>query len=251
MKPVAVQLYSLREEAKKDLAGVLSQVARIGYNGVELAGLYNRPAKEVRKMLDDVGLSAPSAHVAIPTKENLNELVEMAGTMGCKFLVCNKGPDGFATADAVKATAAALRQGAELLKPHGLTMGYHNHWWEFVNVDGGLAYDVLMASAKGLIAEIDVYWARNFGANDVPALIRKYVERIPLLHLKDGPLVEKQPHVAVGSGKMDIPACVAAADPKVLQWLVVELDSCATDMIAAVRDSYTYLVGKGLTAGKA
>ena len=73
--------------------------------------------------------------------------------------------------------------------------------------------------------------------------------RLPLLHIKDGTLEKDAPHVAVGSGKLDMPAIIGAADPNVLEWLMVELDNCATDMTEAVRQSYAYLTGQGLGAG--
>ncbi len=56
-------------------------------------------------------------------------------------------------------------------------------------------------------------------------------------------------HTAVGSGKLDMPAIIGAADPSVLEWLVVELDNCDTDMLQAVKQSYRYLVSSGLAAG--
>ena len=117
-------------------------------------------------------------------------------------------------------------------------------------LEGKLALEHFLELAPAAWAEVDAYWACNFGAVDVPALVGKWKSRIPLLHVKDGPLVEGEPHQAVGAGKMDIPAVVAAADESVLQWLTVELDQCATDMMAAVRDSYDYLVGNGLASGR-
>jgi len=83
----------------------------------------------------------------------------------------------------------------------------------------------------------------------VPAVVRQYAKRIPCLHIKDGPLVQGKPHTAVGKGKMKMAPIIAAADPKVLEWLIVELDECATDMMQAVRDSYAYLTGEGLAEG--
>ena len=106
-----------------------------------------------------------------------------------------------------------------------------------------------MEQAPDVFSEMDTYWASNFGRVDVPALVAKHAGRLPILHLKDGPLVQGEPHTAVGGGKMDVPALVNAADPNVLQWLVVELDDCATDMMQAVRDSYEYLTGQGLAEG--
>jgi sugar phosphate isomerase/epimerase len=79
------------------------------------------------------------------------------------------------------------------------------------------------------------------------ALLR---DRTLLLHLKDGDFVRDRPMVACGKGKQDFPAIVGAADPARLKWVVVELDACATDMVAAVEDSYHYLVGRQLARGR-
>ena len=247
--PVSIQLYTLRKEAEKDLLGTLKEVAAAGYVGVEMAGLYGKKPAEVRKMLDDLGLVASSAHVGLPTAENLKETVETANALGYKMIITNRGPDKFKGPDGVKTVAAELQKAAELLKPHGMKFGYHNHWWEF-DVEGGrYKYDLLMEQAPDIFGELDIYWAANFGAVKVPEVVKKHRSRMPLLHVKDGPLVKDQPHMAVGAGKMDVTGCVRAADPKVLQWLVVELDSCATDMTTAARESCAWLTKQGLGKG--
>ena len=117
--------------------------------------------------------------------------------------------------------------------------------------DGRYVYDILMEEAPDAFSELDVYWCAYAKADPV-AFINKYKRRLPLLHIKDGPLPEQMPHTAAGSGKMDIPAVVATADSSVLEWLVVELDACATDMLEAVAQSYDYLSSAGLgpSAGK-
>jgi sugar phosphate isomerase/epimerase len=143
---------------------------------------------------------------------------------------------------------------AEIARSRGLTMCYHNHYWEFVRyADGRYGWDVLMDEAPALCGQIDLYWASNFGAVDVPALVRRYAARTPLVHVKDGPLKKDEPNTAVGGGAMDIPACVRAADPAVLTWLVVELDRCAEggDMLEIVRQSARYLQVTGLGAAGA
>ena len=243
--PVSIQLYTLREEAKKDLLGALKDVAASGYVGVEMAGLYGKKPAEVRRMLDDLGLVASSAHVALPTPANVKETVDTANALGYKMIISNMGPDKFSGPDGVKAVAEALQKAAVLLKPHGLRFGYHNHWWEFDRTEGRLKYDLLMELAPDIFGELDIYWAANFGAVNVPEVIARHRGRLPLLHVKDGPLVKDQPHTAVGAGKMDVTGCIRAADPKVLDWLVVELDSCATDMATAARESCRWLTQKG------
>jgi len=249
MKPISLQLYSVREEAAGDFVGVLKRVADIGYKGVEPAGLHGHKPEEIRKVLDDLGLVCSSTHAGLPTKENLQEVVDTAGALGHEWLVTGKGPDDFKSLDDIRKAADEFQAGAELLKGTGIRLGYHNHWWEMTEVDGRYGLEIFLELAPDVASETDVYWVCNFGAVDVPALVRKHAARIPLLHIKDGPLVKGQPHTAVGKGKMDIPGIVNAADPDVLQWCVVELDSCATDMFEAVEDSYKYLTGEGLAEG--
>ncbi len=89
--PVSIQLYTLRKEAEKDLLGTLKEVAASGYVGVEMAGLYGKKPAEVRKMLDDLGLVASSAHVGLPTAENLKETVETANALGYKMIITQPG----------------------------------------------------------------------------------------------------------------------------------------------------------------
>ena len=85
---------------------------------------------------------------------------------------------------------------------------------------------------------------------DPVAVVGKWGKRAPLLHIKDGMLEQgKHVHTAVGKGRLDWPAIIGAADEATLQWLIVELDACETDMLEAVADSYAYLVGNGLASG--
>lgn len=249
MKPIALQLWTLREEATKDFPGVLKTVAEIGYMGVEPNRLHGMKPEEVRKVLDDLGLICSSTHGPLPAKETINSRVDEAAALGADMIISGLGPDGYSTADARKAAVDKLTEAAGLVAEAGMKFGYHNHWLEFEKVDGELPYEMILREVPQMFSELDVYWAANFGEVDVPAVAAKHAARIPLLHVKDGPLVRGAPHTAVGAGKMDIPAVVKAADPDVLQWLIVEIDKCATDMTEAVRESYKYLIGEGLARG--
>ena len=97
---------------------------------------------------------------------------------------------------------------------------------------------------------LDTYWAANFGACNPAEELSRIADKAPLLHIKDGPLAKKEPMVAVGSGKVDVPDVINAADPNTIEWLVVELDACATDMMTAIRGSYEYLTSNNLAAGR-
>jgi sugar phosphate isomerase/epimerase len=249
-KPVALQLWTLREMAKQDFLGVLKLLGKIGYAGIEPAGLFDMTAKDVRKVLDDQGMKCCSVHSGIPTKETINARVDEAAALGTKLLVAGLGPKDFATAESRQAGFARIQEATALCAAAGVRFVYHNHNWEFDKIDGRLGYDLLMQAVPGMFSEVDTYWAANFGQNDPAVQIRQYAPRVPLLHIKDGPLVQGEPNVAVGTGKMNFPAMVAAADPNVLTWLIVEFDRCATDMPTAVEESLKYLVKAGLGHGK-
>jgi len=249
-KPVSVQLYTLRDLAAKGFAAVLRQVADIGYAGVEPAGFYGLSAGDVRKIVEDLGMAISSSHGPWASPDNLNECVDTAGVLGLDLVSSGFGPEDFKTLDAIRRTAEKVDGMTAFLRRHGLGLFLHNHWWEFELVDGRLAYDHFAALCPDVRFEIDTYWAANFGANDPAEQVAKFRDRAPLLHIKDGPLVKDAAHLAVGQGKIDVPAVIAAADPRVLRWLVVELDFCATDMMKAVADSYGYLTRRGLARGK-
>jgi sugar phosphate isomerase/epimerase len=83
------------------------------------------------------------------------------------------------------------------------------------------------------------------GGSDAAGIVRQYGKRMPLLHIKDGPLDRNLPMTAIGEGKMDWQSVIGAADESTLQWLIVELDRCATDMFEAVRKSAAYLASAG------
>ena len=95
--------------------------------------------------------------------------------------------------------------------------------------------------------QIDTYWVQTAGL-DPARVVKELGRRAPLLHIKDGPAVKGEPHVAAGDGVMDFPDIVQAAGDAA-KWLIIELDDCATDMMTAVEKSYRYLAGKGLAYG--
>lgn len=248
--PLSVQLYSLREQMKDGKhAEIIKKLGQVGFKGVEGAGLYGLSPKEFRKLVEDNGMVVSSNHSGLPTKDNLQEQIDLHKELGCQFAISGFWINDFATPDAIKATAEKTAFATAAMAKAGLTFALHNHWMEFQLVNGRIAYEWLVESCPSAKFEIDTYWCTNFGANKAPEQVARYKSRTPLLHIKDGPLVKDQPHVAVGSGKMDVPGTIKAADPKVLKWLVVELDNCATDMFQAVADSYAFLVGKGLATG--
>ncbi|MBA2481394.1 MAG: sugar phosphate isomerase/epimerase [Planctomycetes bacterium] len=248
--PISIQLYTVREQMKDgNHAAVLKRIADIGYTAVEGGPGYGLDAKGFRALVESLGMRISSTHGAKPTAENVQQLIDTAKDLGCAYTICSYRPEDFADADTTRRLGERLAPLVERMTAAGVTFCLHNHWWEFIRLGGRLPYEHLLETCPKMQLQIDTYWACNFGA-EVPAqMVSQFKSRTPLLHLKDGSFVKGEPMVACGSGKQDFPTVVAAADPKLLTWLIVELDECAGDMLQAVADSYVYLVGMGLASG--
>ena len=248
--PVAIQLYSLREPLALDFERVVAQVAEIGYLGVETAGFPGTTAEAAGQLFDRLELAVAGAHVPLPLGPRKNEVLDTLAALDCRRAVCPYlPPEQFASAGDIRRACETLNEARAVFAENGLQFGYHNHWWEFEPVEGRLAHDWMVEYLHPeIFFEIDTYWVQAAGANPADVL-RRLGERAPLLHLKDGPAVRGEPMVALGMGVMDIPAVVAAG-AGAGQWLIVELDACATDMLEAVEKSYHYLIEKGLARGR-
>ncbi|GCE09970.1 sugar phosphate isomerase/epimerase family protein [Dictyobacter aurantiacus] len=250
-KPIALQLYTVRRQVANDFQGVLRRVADIGYVGVEGGLDFFSDEQSARlHLIHELGLQIPSVGIGkLPIDEAGQRHLERAAQAGCKYVMVSQFADDFKSVDGVKAVAERLNAADEIIRRAGLTLCYHNHWWEFENrFDGKSAHEVLRGYVAPTVSfELDVYWAQTGGVDPVTE-VRALGSRAPLLHIKDGPAVQGQPMTAVGEGKVDIAGVIQAAQNSA-QWLIIELDECATDMLEAVEKSYTYLISKGLAQG--
>lgn len=252
MKPISLQLYTLRELAKADWVAMLKTVADIGFLGVETAGFYGQSPKEFRKVVENLGMNVVGCHGGFPDPDGAKAMAESVLAVGAKYhIIPWVGPHVYKSADEIKRAGALMQAGAEMLAAHGVKLGYHNHEHEMAVIDGEIALARLYQAAPAIVCEVDTYWAADFGRCDAAAFVRRFAKRAPLLHIKDGIFDRStRVHVAVGAGKMDIPAIIAAGDADVLESLVVELDNCNTDMLTAVKESYAYLTTNKLAKGR-
>lgn len=248
--PIALQLYTLREAAATDFEGVVRRVAEIGYAGVEPAGFPGSNPEAAGKLFKELGLQVPSMHGKFPVGDDKNEVFDTMNAIGTKRVISGRGPSEWDTMDKVKANCAMINEAAANAAEHGFTVGYHNHWWEFATVDGQLVYDIMQAELDpSVFFQVDTYWVK-VGGSDVVSVLKKLGSRAPVLHIKDGPADDsKSDMTAVGAGVLNWHEIIpAVADTT--EWLIVELDRCATDMFAAVEDSLKYLTSEGLASGK-
>ncbi len=250
--PISVQLYSLRVEVEADFPAVLSRLGAKGYRAVELAGFGGLTEADLVRALAEAQLGVSSAHIGFGTADEFAAALDAHQPLGCDTVVIPSLPaERFADLEGVQAAADVINTAHRLAQARGMTLGYHNHWWELTPMPDSRPallhlFDLV---APGVIAEVDIYWAQ-MGGSDPRAIVAELGTRVGLLHVKDGPAdAKRSPMVAVGDGVIDVPAVLAASPTA--RWHIVELDRCATDMFEAVERSYDYLVGNGYSEGRA
>ena len=247
--PIALQLFTLREAAAEDYEGTVRKVADIGYAGVEPAGFPGTTPEAAARLFADLGLEVCSAHLPMPVGEKQQESLETAEALGIDRLVAGQGRDQFGSKDEIKASCDRFNEAADVCRSNGLTFGIHNHWWEFVEVDGARVYKHMLDHLEdGIEFQIDAYWVQTAGA-DPASVIGELGPRVPLVHLKDGPCTCEADMQALGEGATDFDSIVKAAGDHV-EWWIVELDRCATDMMEAVVKSHAFLTENGFARGR-
>lgn len=185
---IAIQVYSVRDEAAADFRGTLEKIKSFGYDGVEFAGLHGHTPQEVKEMCKEIGLTPISAHVSY--QEMMSDpkgVLSAYADIGCSFVAIpyltedlRPGTDGFSE---VVRNASML---GEIAKELGMYLLYHNHDFEFEKLDGKYALDILYDTvpASLLGTELDTCWVR-VGGEDPASYITKYAGRTPVVHLKD------------------------------------------------------------------
>ena len=241
--PIALQLYTLREAAARDFEGTVRTVAEIGYLGVEPAGFPGTTPEGAKKLFDDLELEVCSAHLPLPAGDTLSESLETAEALGTRRVISGRGRDQFSSLDRIAESSDLFNEAAANCAGRGYTFGIHNHWWEFLEVEGVPAYRHLLGKlSPEVIFQIDAYWVQTAGADPAE------VSRAPLVHLKDGPCTREDDMLPLGEGVTDFDRIAAAGDS--VEWWIVELDRCATDMTEAVAMSHAFLTGRGYARGR-
>lgn len=251
---LGVQLYTVRNVIVTDPAGTLKAIEGIGYSEVEAT--YDN-LNQIWTALEATKLKRVSIHVdaAIFMEGGgpLDTVLKDVKRHGFEYVVVPSLPTAKGGADSIKQLADMLNKAGEQAKKRKLTLCYHNHAHDFQPIDGKPAVEMLLSETRPELVslEMDVFWVSVAGLDPV-AMLKKHAGRVPLVHLKDKAAgiakqyneeVPKSAFKEVGSGSIDIPGVLKAADSAGVKHYFVEQDQTSGDPIASLRQSYKYLSG--------
>lgn len=238
---IGIQLYTVRSAMARDAERTLAALAEIGYTQVEFAGLYGKTAREMRVLLDRYHLTSPSTHIALERiRTDWPSVLAEVVTLGQHYVICPwLDAKERRTLDDYRRVADELNKAGETARSAGITIGYHNHNFEFSPIAGTIPYDVLLAECDPTLVamELDLFWIVN-GGQDPLAYIAKYPGRFPLVHVKD--MTKTGDMVDVGKGSIDFRAIFAQSQRAGIRYAFVEHDDPPSPLDSA-RASYEYL----------
>src|ERR1700733_2352385 len=252
---VGLQLYTVRDLMKDDFDGTIAKVAAIGYKEVEFAGYFGRTGQQVRAACDKNGLEPISTHVQYDELDDkFPSVIETSKTIGLKYIVCPWIPEDLRKSpDIWKQAAEKFNHCGELSQKAGLQFAYHNHWFEFLPVDGKLPYDELLKQCDANLVKMekDLCWITAAGADPLK-YFNQYPGRFPLVHVKD---LKKLPNITpggpqnfgdtvdlteVGSGLINWTSLFSRASKAGIKIYIVEHDH-PKEPFESVATSYQYM----------
>jgi len=242
--PIGAQMYTVRNAAAQNLLTALERVANIGYAGVELAGLFGWPPQQVADHLNSLELTCISAHVPLENLlTNLSQEIQAYTAIGARYLVCPwLSPELRESERNYRTLANQLNQIGQQCQASGLQLCYHHHDFELVTFNGQRALDLLLTETDPAYVqlELDTYWLK-FGGVDPAEYIRRWPNRVPLVHLKDMSQTQPPTFAEVGTGILDWSSIFGAAPVCNVQWYIVEQDTCPGDPFDSLKLSWDNL----------
>lgn len=245
-----VQLYTVRQEAERDLPAVLEAIRKIGYTEVETYwDIYGHPAAELRRMISDHGLKVPSGHF---NYDGLESKIDYAKLLGVEYVICPMLPESmWFTLDGYKRAADQFNTWGEKIHRAGMQFGFHNHNYEFRRFGDTTGFATMMkrCDPRLVCIEMDCYWIEQAGGDSLQ-MFQQYGNRIKLLHLKDRkpgfPTTQVKDAAAehfteVGAGTVHWQEILAAAEKNGVKHLFVERDSGDLPAMESLRISFQNL----------
>lgn len=244
MNKIGLQLYSVKELTEKDFLGTIQRVAHTGFDGVEFAGYYDTPAKEIKKVMDDNNIVSAGTHIGIEALlEDFNRIVDFEKELENPYIVVPYlGQQYRDSLDAMKKTTDIFNEIGAKLRTNDMQLYYHNHGFEFELLDGEYILDRLVFNTdpNNLHVELDTYWAEYMGLSSID-FIKKYGERCSMLHIKDMKSLEVKRNTIIGKGIMDFKTITALGKELGVKWFTIEQEQFEGDEFSEISEGYLYL----------
>lgn len=246
LRRIGLQLYSLRDDAKRDLERTIADIASAGYQDVELLGSMNNfdmPPAKLRALLDRNSLSAPSTHIGGNALDDLQHQLDDAQTLGHKYLTVASLPIAKpGTLDDYRRWADRLNEAGRRARERGIWIAFHNHADDFVMVDGQPAYDVLAMRTDPTVVRLQLDTGNlAMARRDPMEYMKRFGERYWLFHIKDVPRLGAESDTELGKGIIDFRQLLGSIDHIDEKHLFIEQETYPGTPLDSVRRDFVYL----------
>ena len=246
LKRVGIQLYSMRDDGRRDLERTLTDIASIGYKDIELLGSMNNfgmPPKRLREVLDRVGLSAPSTHVSGNALNDLDRQLDDAKTLGHEYFTVASLPiQGERTVDDYRSWADRLNAAGARARERDIWVGFHNHANDFTSVGGTVLYDVLMERTDPAVVRMQLDTGNLAMAGlDPHDYMKRFGPRYWSFHIKDVPRSKAEHDTELGTGVIDFKRLLASIERIDEKHLFVEQETYPGTPLESMRRDFKYI----------
>ena len=250
-KKIGLQLYSLRDAMPKDPKATLKTIAGFGYTEIETYGyedgkLFGLTARDFASYCKSIGLKVPSGHYstgqAKPSVKGtlINDwerAVADAKEIGQEFMIIAwLDPTERKSLDDYKKVCDLINKNAEICKNYGIRIGYHNHEFEFMPLEGQVPYDLMLSllDKKTVSMELDLYWTSFANVNPVD-YFTKYPGRFEQWHVKDMDKSDPKKQVDFGTGRIDYKSLFAQAKLSGLKHFYIEQEQYPVSSLESIK----------------
>ncbi|WP_372630834.1 sugar phosphate isomerase/epimerase family protein [Cohnella sp.] len=244
---LAAQLFTVRNELKRDFPGTLRELKEMGWAAVQIDGLHGNDPKDIAAVMRELGLKAAGMHVGLERMKNdLEAVLEEGRLFDTKDVICHSLPERLQNEAGYRSVRSDLLAVSAKVSPLGFRVGYHNHDFEFhTGIDGKYALDYVLEpdAERPIYAEIDTYWVKKADLDPLE-YISKYAGRMPILHLKDMTGDDRRYFAEIGSGVIDFAPIVRWGEANGVEWYAVEQDYCPGSPLDSLASSLEYLTKK-------
>lgn len=245
LRRVGIQLYTLRDDARRDLERTLGDIAQAGYKDVELLSSMNNfgmPPARLRAVLDRNGLRAPSTHLSGESFDDLDRQIDTAKILGHEYLVLASLPTDKPTLDDYRHWADRLNEAGRRALPSGIRIAFHDESIDFKAIDGAVPYDLLAERTDPAYVRLQLDTGNlALAGADLFDYVKRFGSRYWLFHIKDVPAIGAEHDTELGKGVIDFKRLLASIDHIDDKLLFVEQESYPGTPLESAKRDYEYI----------